>query len=69
MSATYDPKLLIADYATSAGSPWAETSFSTDTPTMPKQTAMGFAQTGFSTDSATQARELGLAIIEDNWVV
>lgn len=69
MSETYDPKLLVASFTPPAGSPFAETSFSTDTPTMPLQTAMGFAQTGFVTDSATPARELCFPIIEDNWVV
>ena len=64
---TYDPKVLIKDYSAPTGSPWAETNFSTDSATFPKQTAMGWAETNFSTDTATTKRELGFELAEDKW--
>jgi hypothetical protein len=66
---TFDPKLFIPSYATPVTSPFAETSFSTDVPSMPERTAMGFAETAFSTDTATTARELCFAVVQDDWVI
>ncbi|ADJ24755.1 conserved hypothetical protein [Hyphomicrobium denitrificans ATCC 51888] len=67
MSETYDPKILIAGYTPPIGSPWAKTGFSTDTPSCPMQTAMGFVATRFSTDSETAPRSLGLTLVQDDW--
>ena len=49
------------------GSTFAETAFSTDTPTEPRPIVAGWAETDFSTDHETQPRFFGWAIVQDDW--
>ena len=62
----YDPKILIpGGSGVTTGSLWAQTTHSTDTPTIPLENHGGWAQTTHSTDTAEPPMVGAFDLIED----